>query len=66
MKDGDFMIGKIVLVIVLVIGALLTYLAETIGQVVHLVKTPEKNILIIKIIGFVFVFISFIITFIKF
>ena len=60
------MTEKIVLLVILIIGALLTYLSQSISRLVPILKTPEKNNLLIKIIGFIIVLVSVIIAFNKF
>lgn len=60
------MVEKIVLVAVLVVGALVTYLAKYIGSAVKIIKSPEANALLIKVIGFIIVLLSCIIAFMKF
>ena len=60
------MTEKIVLLVILIVGALLTYLSQPISRLVPILKTPEKNNLLIKIIGFIIVLVSVIIAFNKF
>ncbi len=60
------MVEKIVLVAVLVVGALVTYLAKYIASAVKIIKSPEANALLIKVIGFIIVLVSCIIAFMKF
>ena len=60
------MVEKIILIAVLVVGALITYLAKYIGSAVSILKNPESNALLIKIIGFVIVLVSCLIAFMKF
>ena len=60
------MIQKILLFVVLAIGALLTYLAEPVGKFVKISKNSENNIVFIKAIGFIIVLLAVIITFVKF
>ena len=61
-----FMMQKLLLVAILIVGALLTYMAELISRYVRIGKTKESNIIIIKSIGFIIVFAAVIITFVKF
>ncbi len=60
------MVEKIILIIVLVIGALITYLAKYISSTIRILKSPESNAMLIKIIGFVIVLATCIIAFMKF
>lgn len=61
-----FLIEKIILIIILIVGALITYLAKPISSAVKILKSPEINHILIKVIGFVIVLISVVIAFMKF
>ena len=60
------MTEKIILVAVLMVGAMITYLAKYIASAVKILKNPESNALFIKVIGFIIVLASCIIAFMKF
>ena len=57
---------KIILVVILIIGALITYMSEKISEFVCLSKEPQRNNVLVKVIGLIIVLFVFVITFLKF
>lgn len=60
------MVEKIILITVLVIGALIAYLAKPIASKIKLIKSEDKNIILVKVIGFVIVLITALVAFFRF
>lgn len=60
------MAEKIILLLIMIAGALITYLAKPIGTVVKILKSPDLNYMLLKVIGFFIVLISVVIAFMKF
>lgn len=57
------MAGKIVLLLIMIIGAVFVYGAKTIVSKIEFLDNDENNVLKIKITGFIIILISAIIAF---